>query len=197
MKLLVLLFALVSLSVFGEEEPTPSLNPGPPALEAKAKNLLTLLGDLENPKGRSAFLAAFPKDNKSFTELCISEYTLPVSDCHEIILNGLGRTAKEKDSVKETAKVLAKLASEIGFDADAPNYVQETLTNLCVASPQEFSGAVKALSAKAQNKALKFMNESFLDKNREDYVKCLQVLKTSGDKKTAEQGAKFVRKNAK
>ncbi len=119
MKLLVMLFALFSLSVFGEEEPTPSLNPGPPALEAKAKNISLLLADLENPKGRSAFLAAFPKDKKSFTELCISEYTLPTSDCHEIILNGLGRTAKEKDTVKETAKILTKLASELGFDADA------------------------------------------------------------------------------
>lgn len=194
MKHLFILIALTTAPLFAEntDEPMPSLNPGPPALEAKSKKILHLLGNLENPKGRAEFLASFPKTKSSFTELCINEYTLPTSDCHEVILNGLGKTAKEKDSVNETAKILVKLSSELGFDADAPNYVQETVSNLCVASASEFAGAINTLTTRSQQKALKFMNEGFSDSDREEYVKCLVALKGKGQKALAEQGKKYL-----
>lgn len=66
------------------------------------------------------------------------------------------------------------------------------MSNLCVAAPLEFAGAIKTLSAKGQQKTLKMMNEGFGDSNREEYVKCLATLKVKGQGALANQGKTYL-----
>jgi hypothetical protein len=91
-------------------------------------------------------------------------------------------------------KIIATLASEITFTADAPNYLQKVWNKFCTDQPNDFALALGSLKVlKKQRKSLEYLNESFHETNRKDFTACIKALERNKKESWAKEAKKFLR----
>jgi hypothetical protein len=139
--------------------------------------------------GAADFAKWFPKNRKEFDETCNSPKFDQLYDCHEVFSIGVARALPVTPG--ELGPKLAKLASEVSYSADAPNYLQRAWNKFCLDNPKAFHESARKLGVAAQNRAFRYMTDGIEADDNADLEACAESLKKAGFGKMADQ----VRKN--
>jgi hypothetical protein len=158
-------------------------------LSKQSIELKSAMTKIESDHGKS-FATWFPKDKTEFNRICNNPKHDELSDCHDIIQEGAGKTLRLSPEI--LGSKVSKIVSELEFDADAPSYLQTVWVEFCTQDPSAFVEAVEKLSPSARKRSFKYMTRGIEHDDNEKLDRCIDSL-TSAKRLKAARWAKSAR----